>query len=171
MTPLLERASRPLHALLVPICLWLAASSPWLALYAEVPEDAGWIDHAHVWLGLAALPLAAAYFVACLQGGLWRTYYPWAAGELGGLKRDLTGLLRLRRPMSEGGGLFSTLEGLLLLALLATAASGALWFALQGSAAAVTLRALHIGAAQLFIVLAAAHVAAVALHLVDLLGA
>jgi hypothetical protein len=170
MTPLLDRASRPLHALLVPLCLWLVASSPWLALYAALPDDAGWIDYAHIGLGLAALPLGALYFAACLQGGLWRSYYPWAAGDFGGLGRDLGGLLRARRPMSEAGGLFSTIEGLLLLALLAAASSGALWFAVQGSEAAVTLRALHIGAAQVFIALAAAHLLAVALHLVDLLS-
>ncbi|MFN7779444.1 MAG: hypothetical protein ACK5RK_11300 [Betaproteobacteria bacterium] len=170
MKPLIERFSTALHLLLVPACLWLLASSPWIALYADVPADATWIDRSHVWIGLVALPAGLLYLLACTQGGLWRTYYPWLAGEFGGLGRDLAGLARLRRPMSEGGGLFSTIEGLLLLALLAVAGTGAAWFALPGSDAAVALRAVHIVAAQAFALLLAAHVVAVALHLVDLFG-
>jgi hypothetical protein len=170
MKPLIERFSTALHLLLVPACLWLLASSPWMALYAEVPADATWIDRSHVWIGLVTLPAALLYLAACTQAGLWRTYYPWLAGEFGGLGRDLAGLARLRRPMSEGGGLFSTIEGLLLLALLAVAGTGTAWFALSGSDAAVAWRAVHIIAAQMFAVLLAAHVVAVALHLVDLVG-
>ncbi|MFN9480272.1 MAG: cytochrome b/b6 domain-containing protein [Betaproteobacteria bacterium] len=170
MTPLVERLSSPLHLLLVPACLWLVASSPWIALYAEVAADATWIDRGHVWIGLATLPAGLLYLASCAQGGLWRTYYPWLAGEFGGLGRDLAGLVRLRRPMSEGGGLFSTIEGLLLLALLAVAGTGVAWFVLQSSDAAVALRAVHIIAAQMFAGLLAAHVVAVALHLVDLFG-
>lgn len=170
MTPLIERVSTPLHLLLVPACLWLVASSPWIALYAEVPADATWIDRSHVWVGLATLPAGLLYLASCAQGGLWRTYYPWVAADFAGLGRDLAGLVRLRRPMSEGGGLFSTIEGLLVLALVIAAGTGAAWFALAGSDAAVALRAVHIVTAQVFAGLLVAHVVAVALHLIDLFG-
>jgi cytochrome b561 len=56
------------------------------------------------------------------------------------------------------------------LALLAVAGTGVALFVLQSSDAAVALRAVHIIAAQMFAGLLAAHVVAVALHLVDLFG-
>jgi hypothetical protein len=168
MKPLLERVSGLLHALLAPACLWLLASSPWVALYHELPAQAGWIDLAHVGVGLATLPLVLVYLRACTQGGLWRTYFPWLAGRWHGIASDLRGLARGRRPMSEGAGLFAALEGVLLLALLLTALTGALWLLLAGGDAAVTLRTVHIALAQVFGVALAAHVLAVSLHLVDL---
>ena len=71
-------------------------------------------------------------------------------------------------PASEGGGLFATIEGLLLLALIAAAFSGALWWLGGGSESAVVWRGHHIVAARAFAVLMVIHVVAVSLHLVDL---
>jgi hypothetical protein len=59
------------------------------------------------------------------------------------------------------------IEGLLLLALLAAGATGALWFLSQGSEAAALLREQHILAARAFAVLLLLHLAGVALHLLD----
>lgn len=165
---MLHRLSGLLHALLAPACLFLIFASPWIGMYHQMPEQPGWINLSHAWVGLATLPLVLVYLVACTREGLWRTYFPWLAGEVGGIARDLGGLARGQRPMSEGGGLFSTLEGVLLLALLGTAGSGAAWFALQGGDAAVMLRSLHIASANIFAATLLAHVLAVALHLVDL---
>jgi hypothetical protein len=168
MRTLLERVSGVLHALLAPACIFLLAASPWLGMYQALPAEPGWINLSHVIVGLSTLPLVLLYLYACIQRGLWRTYFPWLAGQVGSIGRDLAGLARLQRPMSEGGGLFAALEGLLLLALLVVALTGALWFVLQGGDAAVSLRATHAAAAHVFGWLLGAHVLAVALHLVDL---
>jgi hypothetical protein len=168
MKPLLELLSGRLHALLAAACLWLLVSSPWVGLYRELTAQAGWVNLAHAGVGLLTLPLVLVYLRACTQGGLWRTYFPWLAGQWSGIGRDLRGMARGERPMNEGAGLFAAIEGLLLLALLVTAVTGALWLLLQGGQAAVLLRAVHIVAAQAFAVTLGAHVLAVSLHLVDL---
>lgn len=168
MATLLERVSGVLHALLAPACIFLLAASPWIGMYHALPEAPGWLDLSHVIVGLVTLPLALVYLVACTRQGLWRTYFPWLAGQFDGIGRDVAGLARGQRPMSEGGGLFAALEGLLLVALLAVSLTGALWFVLQGGDAAVSLRAVHGTCAHVFGWLLGAHVLAVSLHLVDL---
>ena len=75
-------------------------------------------------VGLATLVLGTSYTLSCTRkGGGACTFRghrrPRAAG------RDVGGLLRGRLPAAEGGGLFALLEGLLLVLLLATAATGA----------------------------------------------
>jgi hypothetical protein len=169
MRSLLDRLVNPLHLLIALACTWLAASSPWIGLYHALPDDPGAIALSHVVLGLAMLPLGIVYFLACTVGGRWRLYFPWVAGQFGGIGRDVAGLVRGQRPGSEGGGLFAAVEGLLLLALLASALTGALWFLGRGTEAAIAWRGHHILAARGLIVLMVMHVLAVALHLVDLL--
>ncbi|MFN9944332.1 MAG: hypothetical protein ACK56I_33170, partial [bacterium] len=88
---------------------------------------------------------------------------------MAGLARDLAGIVRGRRPMSEGGGLLATLEGLLLIALLAASVTGTVWLALQGGSAALLFRDVHVVCARTCAGLALAHLAGVALHLGDLL--
>jgi hypothetical protein len=122
---------------------------------------------AHVVVGFAALAAGIAYAAGCVQGGRWREYFPWLGGDLGAVGRDLAGLLRGRLPTVEGGGLLPMVEGLLLLALLAAGATGAAWFATQGSEAAVLWRGQHLVAARGFGVLLLLHLAGVALHLLD----
>ena len=169
MRSLLDRLVNPLHLLIALACTWLAASSPWIGLYHALPDDPGAIDLSHVVLGLAMLPLGIVYFLACTVGGRWRLYFPWVAGQFGEIGRDVAGLCRGQRPGSEGGGLFAAVEGLLLLALLASALTGALWFLGRGTEVAIAWRGHHILAARGLIVLMVMHVLAVALHLVDLL--
>jgi hypothetical protein len=168
MRSLLDRLVDPLHLLVALACTWLLASSPWLGMYAWIPDEPGFVDATHVTLGLALVPLAALYVAACSAGGRWRQFFPWLAGETGALRSDLRGLARGERPGAEGGGLFATVEGLLLLALAAAAATGAMWFALRGTDAAVAWRSVHLVAARAFGILMLTHVAAVSLHLVDL---
>lgn len=168
MRSLLDRLVNPLHLLIALACTWLLASSPWIGMYHDLADAPGLVDLAHVVSGLAMLPLGLVYFVACAAGGRWRLHFPWAAGEFAVLRADVAGLVRGQRPGSEGGGLFGTIEGLLLLALLATAATGALWFATRGADAAVLWRAHHIVAARAFGALLLLHVLAVSLHLLDL---
>lgn len=168
MRSLLDRLNNPLHLVIALACIWLLASSPWIGMYHALPEAPGFLDLAHVGLGLAMLPLALAYFAACTVGGRWRLYFPWAAGEVAALAADAACLARGRRPGSEGGGLFATIEGLLLVALLAAAISGTVWFLTRGSDLAVAWRSHHIVAARAFGALLLLHVIAVSLHLLDL---
>lgn len=168
MRSLLDRLNNPLHLLIALAGTWLAASSPWIGMYQALPDPPGALNLSHVFIGLAVLPLAIAYFAACTAGGRWRLYFPWAAGQLGDIGRDLAGIGRGQRPGSEGGGLFAALEGLLLLALLAAAVTGALWFLTRGTDAAVAWRGHHILAARGFTGLMVLHVLAVSLHFVDL---
>lgn len=163
-----ERLLRPLHGLLALIAAWLVFTSPWIAMVRRIPPSAGWIDWAHVGLGLVAAVLAPAYAVACVRGGRWRLFAPFDREGRAALARDLGGLLRGRRPAAEGRGLFALVEGLLMLALLVTAASGVAWFAMQGTDAATAWREAHVLAARVLMAAAALHVVAVALHLVDL---
>jgi cytochrome b561 len=168
MQELLDRLVNPLHLVIALACTWLLATSPWIGMYHAMPEEAGFINASHVVLGLALLPLGLVYLAACTFAGRWRLYFPWLAGRFGDVGRDLTGIVRGQRPGSEGGGLFATIEGLLLLALLATAGSGTLWFMGQNGDAAVLWRGHHVLAARAFAGLMLLHVVAVGLHLLDL---
>ena len=168
MRALLDRLNNPLHLLIALACTWLVASSPWIGMYQALPHEPGAINLSHIFIGLALLPLAIVYFAACAVGGRWRLYFPWAAGQFGDIGRDLAGIGKGQRPGSEGGGLFAAVEGLLLLALLAAAVSGALWFVGRDSESAVAWRGHHILAARALMGLMLLHVLAVSLHFVDL---
>jgi cytochrome b561 len=168
MRSLLDRLVNPLHLLIALACAWLLASSPWIGMYQALPEEAGFLNLSHVALGLALLPLGIVYLAACSAGGRWRLYFPWVAGQFQDIGRDVAGVFKRERPGSEGGGLFATIEGLLLLALLATALSGAFWFFDRNADTAVAWRGHHVIAARALGGLLLLHVAAVSLHLVDL---
>lgn len=161
-----ERGSTWLHATLAVATVALVATSPWIALRRSIPDDATWLDWAHVVAGVLVLLLGFAYAAACLRGGGWRELLPWASGRLGAVGRDLAELLRGAIPTAEGGGLFALLKGFVLLALLATAITGAGWLLVQGTPDAFAWRRWHAYAADAFAGLLVAHVVAVALHVV-----
>lgn len=166
----LQRAAlqNRLHALVVALCAWLFVTSPWVSMLRRVPAGAGWLDWAHVALGFVALAVGLLYVGACTRDGGWRSYFPWLAGEAGAAARDVGGMFRGRLPSAEPGGLFAVIEGLLLLALLVVGVTGAAWFVLQGSDAAVDCRAVHVLAARVLLGLVVTHVLAVASHLFEL---
>jgi len=168
MRALLERSNWLLHGLVALMAMWLIATSPWLTLYYRLPEPAGLLNLSHIVLGLALLPVALLYFAACSVGGRWRLYFPWVAGEIAGVRSDITALFRGERPGVEGAGLFAVVEGLLLAALLSACLSGAAWFTLQDTDAALAARVVHQIAVRALGGLLVAHVLAVSLHLVDL---
>ena len=163
----LQRLSDRQHGAVALLSLWLVLTSPWIAMLRRIPAGAGWLDYAHVAFGLATLLLAVAYTWSCTRAGRWRLYFPLTRAQLGNVGRDLSGLLRGRVPGAEGGGLFGFVEGLLLIALLATAATGAAWFLTQGSAESLGWREAHILSARGFIGLLVLHVVTVSLHLLD----
>jgi hypothetical protein len=167
MDSLLERIANPLHVALAIVTGWLVFSSPWVELYKQLPADAGWVTRLHVGLGWAALGLGLLYLAVCARGGRWRTYFPWACGQMEAVRRDLAGVFRGEVPSVEGGGLFALIEGLLLLALVVAGLTGALWFFTEGTSAAVGWRAWHIGAARAAVALLVLHVVSVSLHLLD----
>lgn len=167
MRALLDRLNGPLHFGVALAAAWLVLSSPWIGMYDRMPEEPGWVTLAHVVIGFVALPIGAAYAAAVVQGGRWREYFPWLGGDLGAVGRDIFGIFRGRVPTVEGGGLLPMIEGLLLLALLIAGATGAAWFFVQGSEAAVALRDAHILAGRACAALLLLHLIGVALHLLD----
>lgn len=155
------------HGLLILILAWLILSSPWVHLYNRLPDPAGFVVLAHLVLGLAALVLGVGFVLTTALQGRLSQYFPWALARFGPLGRDLLGLLRLKLPSNEGAGLFSIIKGLLLLALLATGLTGALWLFTAGSQEALTWREWHIVSARVLIGVLVAHILATLIHLLD----
>jgi cytochrome b561 len=156
------------HLLLALLAGWLVVTSPWVSMLRKVPTEAGFWNYSHLVLGLVCLVVAVTYLATCTRGGGWRLYFPWLAGEWSAASRDVRELFSGRIPAAEGGGLFGVIEGFALLALLATALTGAAWFATQGSSAALDWREFHSVAARVMAGLVVAHVVSVSLHLVEL---
>lgn len=155
------------HLLLALLATWLVLTSPWVHMLRRIPRNAGWLDYAHVGLGVLAAVLALTYLVGCFRGGGWRIYLPWLSGRMKPVTQEVSGLFRGELPTAEGGGLFALIEGLLLLATLATGLTGVAWLALAGTPEAVAWRSYHILAAQGMIALLVLHVITVSLHLLD----
>jgi cytochrome b561 len=155
------------HAAVALLSLWLIVTSPWVAMLHRIPAGAGWLDYAHVGLGLVTLLLALIYAWTCTREGRWRLYFPWTPAHIGGVGRDLGGLLRGAIPAAESGGLFGFIEGLLLIALGIAGASGTAWLLAQGTSDALAWRELHIWAARGCIGLLVLHIVTVSLHLLD----
>jgi hypothetical protein len=164
---LLDRINGPLHLAAALAGAWLLGTSPWIGMYHRMPSTPDWLNLGHVSVGFAALAIGAAYTTGCARGGRWREYFPWAGGEFAAVGRALAGIFRGRVPAVEGGALFPLVEGLLLLALLAAGLTGAAWYFVQGTDAAVLLREQHIVAARAFGVLMLLHLVGVALHFLD----
>lgn len=165
--PWLERAAGPLHAVLAVLATALVLGSPWLAMVSLLKTQAAWPDLLHVGAGWAAAALLLPYALHTVQRGRWRLYFPWLAGHGRALRQDLQGLLRGRLPGSEGGGLFATLQGALLVALLAAAGTGLGWWFTQGTAAALDWHSHHTLAARVAAVLLGLHLLTGAAHLVE----
>lgn len=162
-----ESTVNRLHLAVAAAALWLIATSPWIAMLRRVPAGASWLDWAHVVVGWAALLLGALYAATCAGSGGWRRLFPWSSAGLAAAGRDLGGLTRGQVPSAEDGGLYSMIEGLLLVALLAAGIAGAVWYLAQGGDTATAWRSVHVFAARATIGLLVLHALAVASHLVD----
>lgn len=157
-----------LHLATALLCGWLILTSPWVAMLRRIPAEASWLDYAHVALGALTVLVAVAYTMACTLGGRWRTYFPWLSGNVKSLARDVRGLFDRKLPSAESGGLFVTIEGLLLVALLAVGLSGIAWWSMDGASEALAWRGVHVICARVLVGLIVAHVLAVASHLFEL---
>ncbi|MGY6555274.1 MAG: cytochrome b/b6 domain-containing protein [Wenzhouxiangella sp.] len=162
----LQRWIRIQHGLLIVLVAWLIATSPWVFLYNRVPPSPSFWVWSHLVLGIVTLALALSFGVTCLAQGRFRHYFPWALGRFKPLLGDLAGLLRLRMPANEGGGLFGVLKGLLLLSLLAVAITGALWWWTAGTRDALSWRGWHLDTVKLMVVFLVLHIVATVSHIV-----
>jgi cytochrome b561 len=156
-----------LHFAVATLSLWLIGTSPWISMYRGFPGGASWLDWSHVILGILTLVLGGAYAWVASRGGRWQQILPVLPSQLHAVRSDLVDLLRGRIPASESGGLFGLVEGLLLIALMLTGATGAAWWFAQGTDAALQWRVLHQVTACGLIGLLVAHVVAVGLHLLE----
>jgi hypothetical protein len=166
---MLGRLADRQHLVLAILAGWLILTSPWVHLFRRIPRDAGLLVYGHIALGLAALGITVTFTVSCARGGGWRRYFPWISGDLGQVGRELRGLRRGELPTAEGGGLFSLIEGALLLAMLATGVTGTAWLVAEGTAAAVEWRGYHVVCARIMIGFVMLHILSVMLHLLDFL--
>ncbi len=140
-----ESTTNRLHTALAVLSLWLVVTSPWVSMLRRIPGTAGFFDYAHVALGGFALVIGIVYAVSLLGGGHWRQYVP-----------------------GKAAGITGAIEGLLLVAIVAAGATGAMWFLRQGSADVMAWRSWHLVATRVLIGVGVAHVLAVASHLLDL---
>jgi len=163
----LDMLARHQHLMVTLLSVWLILTSPWVSMFSKIPRQPGVFDRLHVWIGLITLVLTITYSVSCLRNGGWRLYFPWLTGQVSQVGADLRGLFRARIPAAESGGLFGALEGLTLLALLATGVTGAGWLWAQGTSSAMEWRAAHMLLAHGLVVFVVLHTVAVALHVLD----
>ncbi|MCL1036101.1 cytochrome b/b6 domain-containing protein [Shewanella submarina] len=164
-----QRLSDRLHLLVMLPTVFLLVTSPWIFMARQLPANASFWNLSHVYLGLLTCLLACLFLFTNLLGGTWRQYFPWIAGDIQPLLKDIIGLFKLRLPVAGGRGLFSVIEGLTMLGLVATGITGLMWYLTQGSADALSWRAWHIDSAMMFVGLLCVHVVCALSHLLDFL--
>ncbi|WP_028771588.1 cytochrome b/b6 domain-containing protein [Shewanella waksmanii] len=155
------------HLLLIVLCLFLLPTSGYLMMGRALRKNASFWDISHVYLGLLACFIAVTFLVTNVMGNKWRQYFPWLTLDFSQLLQDIKGLFKGRLPQAGGRGLFSCVEGLGMLIMVAVGITGAMWFVLQGTTDALMWRNYHIMAAKGLMGFLALHVIFAALHLLD----
>ncbi|WP_432395052.1 cytochrome b/b6 domain-containing protein [Shewanella glacialipiscicola] len=156
-----------LHVGIVILSSLLVCTSPWIMMLRRVPDNAGLWDYLHVYLGLACTGLGIIFLINnCLQSK-WRQYFGWLVGDGMQLKQDIVGLVKGKFPIAGGKGLFSAIEGIGMLLLVATGLSGLIWLLFQGTATAIELRGYHQLFAQAFIGFLVVHLLLAISHIID----
>lgn len=163
-----EKLGQRLHWLLLLGSVSLVLGSPWIVIGRQLRPAASLADLWHVYVGLALLPFSLLFFIKVCVHGQWRLYFPYLAGNLREFLQDIASLFRGRLPVAGGAGLFSVIEGLLVLSLFGCCLTGGLWFLQQGGSDALFWRDWHANFAVGFVVLLVAHVLGSALHLINL---
>lgn len=95
-------------------------------------------------LGLIVLGCALLTWMLSQRGFSW--YFAWIMADFRGIRQDLVTLAKWQLPEASPGGIAATIQGLGLVALLAVAVSGGLWFAvynIQGSSSYLAHSILH----------------------------
>ncbi|QYJ79557.1 cytochrome b/b6 domain-containing protein [Shewanella acanthi] len=156
-----------LHLLIVLSCTLLVCTSPWILIGKNLRNQASAWDYLHVYLGLVCAALALLFLLRNTLQGKWHQYYAWLVGDWSQLGADIKGLFKGRLPVAGGKGLFSAIEGIGMLLLLATGLSGVFWFAYQGSAAALEWRAYHQIFADIFVGFLVVHLVLAISHIIE----
>ncbi|MBV7315845.1 cytochrome b/b6 domain-containing protein [Shewanella sp. NIFS-20-20] len=164
-----EKLQQRLHLLLILGSLWLIVTSPWVLIGRQLRASASWWDIGHVYLGLAMLPLAALFLLKNCRQGHWRLYFPYLGGQWQDVGRDCRNLCRGKLPVAGGAGLISVIEGGLMLLLVGTCLTGAMWFVQQGGSDALFWRGWHIDMAWAFGVGLIVHMLCAMLHVIDMM--
>ena len=153
----LEWLNKHLHLSVMFITVFLVFSSPWLFMSRKLTSHGSWINVAHVYLGIVVTFLSLCFLIIHCINGYWKQFFPWLKGDISPLKNDLKNIFKGRFPVAGGRGLFSCIEGIGLLTLLATGLTGCLWFAIQGTTDAMYWRSIHSHFAVGFIVYLGMH--------------
>lgn len=164
---IINMISAHLHFLVLLLSSVLIITSPWIVLGRRLRDNASVWDIGHVYIGLVASVFACLFCVVTCREGKWRQFFPWLLFDFGQIVQDIKGLVRGQVPVAGGKGLFSFIEGLGLIILLATAFTGCVWFLLQGSPEALDWRRYHHLAAYGFIGFVGVHLVFSLLHLLD----
>ncbi|MCF1427843.1 MAG: cytochrome b/b6 domain-containing protein [Shewanella sp.] len=164
-----QKLSDRLHLLLMLPTVFLVLTSPWIFMARQLPANASFWNLSHVYLGLLTCLLGILFLLTNLMGGTWRQYFPWVVADINPLVKDIVNFAKLKLPVAGGRGLFSVIEGLTMLDLVATGLTGVAWYLTQGTADALSWRAWHIDCAQWFIGLLIVHMVCALSHLLDFL--
>lgn len=139
----IERLNKYLHSSLSLGSVLLILSSPWLFMARRLMTNSHWINSIHVYLGLVITFFSILFLFCHCINGYWRQFFPWVKGDIKPLISDLAGLFKGQLPIAGGKGLFSCIEGLGMLTLVATGLTGSMWFFNQGTADAMLWREIH----------------------------
>lgn len=145
----------------------LVCTSPWIFIGRSLRANASIWDYLHVYLGLIAAALGILFLLRNSIQGKWHQYFAWLVGDWGQLIQDIKGLFKGKLPVAGGKGLFSTVEGIGMLLLVATGMTGALWFFYQGTSLAMTWRGYHQICADVFIGFLVVHLVLAASHIIE----
>lgn len=156
-----------LHVWLATCCAVLVCTSPWIFIGRSLRKNASFWDYLHVYLGLVCTVLALLFLLHNTFNGKWRSYFGWLVGDWAQLKQDIAGVIKGKFPVAGGKGLFSVVEGIGMLLLVATGLTGVVWFVYQGTPIATDWRGYHIICAQAFIGFLIVHIVLAATHIIE----
>ncbi|MGL5668946.1 MAG: cytochrome b/b6 domain-containing protein [Shewanella sp.] len=169
-----EKLTQALGFLLARLHVWIVLSStllvctsPWIFIGRSLRANASTWDYLHVYLGLICAVLGSLFLLRNTLQGKWHQYFAWLVGDWGQLAQDIKGLFKGKLPVAGGKGLFSTVEGIGMLLLVATGVTGAIWFIYQGTPLAMTWRGYHQICADFFIGFLVVHLVLAATHIIE----
>ncbi|MGX9275684.1 cytochrome b/b6 domain-containing protein [Pantoea ananatis] len=100
----------------------------------------------HILSGLLLIAAGVIMLIWMLVQRGFRWYFAWLTLDFRGIRNDVVQLTGLKLPQAQGGGIAATVQGLGVIALIAVACSGGLWFLFNSTSLAtpdLTRRVLH----------------------------